>query len=79
MQLTFGQSQCPSEIRPATSIIQSELCDPSQNGGLPVRLHPQKACSSSSVASQITGLESVSLCDPSQNGWFVDIAHEHHA
>lgn len=44
------------------------LCDPSQNGGLPVDLHPQSQTSSVFSAENRTGMISDPLCEPSQNG-----------
>jgi hypothetical protein len=55
----------------------SLACVPSQNGGEPVRLHPQKATRLGSVIVTSIGVKPVPLCDPSQNGWLLERPHRH--
>ena len=57
----------------------SALCEPSQVGGVPVRLQPQNQTwpglggDPSSSASAL-----VPLCEPSQNGWLALRPQAHH-
>jgi hypothetical protein len=54
------------------------LCDPSQNGGVPVRLQAQKATRLLSVAVHFSGENGVPAWEPSQNGCFADLPQAHH-
>lgn len=44
------------------------LCEPSQSGGLPLTLQPQKNTLPDFSAVYFTGVNSVPLCEPSQKG-----------
>jgi hypothetical protein len=54
------------------------LCDPSQNGGVAVRLQAQKATRLLSVAVHFSGENGVPAWEPSQNGCFADLPQAHH-
>jgi hypothetical protein len=50
----------------------SDLCVPSQNGAVLVRLHPHNAFVSVAATVNFTGVNGPPLCEPSQNGCFFD-------
>jgi hypothetical protein len=54
------------------------LCDPSQNGGVPVRLQAQKATRRFSVAVHFSGVNGVPAWEPSQSGCLADRPQAHH-
>ena len=56
----------------------SFLCEPSQNGLLPVRLQPHSQTFCASLMVNLTGENSEPLCEPSQNGWRFDLPQAHH-
>jgi len=56
----------------------SLVCVPSQNGGLPVLLHPHNATFFFSGSSKRNGVIEVTLCELSQNGCFAERPHRHH-
>jgi hypothetical protein len=56
---------------------QSLACEPSQNTGLALCLHPQRYAVLVSVASNFTGRMSVVLWLPSQKGWLALNPQEH--
>jgi hypothetical protein len=53
------------------------LCDPSQNGGVPVRLQAQNATRLFSVAVHFSGENGVPACEPSQSGCFEERPQAH--
>jgi len=65
-----GREKDPAEkTASVTTPIQASLaCEPSQNGGVAVRLHMHQATRFFSVMTTFTGLKPLSLCAPSQNG-----------
>jgi hypothetical protein len=54
------------------------LCDPSQSGGVAVRLQAQNATRLFSVAVHFTGVNGVPAWEPSQSGCVADWPQAHH-
>ena len=63
----------------ATPFFNYLLCDPSQNGPLPVCLQAHKYAVLLSSAVKTIGAIPLPLCEPSQYGCLLDKPHAHHA
>ena len=73
--------QC-SVLRDCSKVVDKNpvhylLCEPSQSGGLPVALQPQKNTCLEASATYFTGLNSEPLWAPSQNGCFLLLPQAH--